>query len=89
MKKNEIPHLDEQIAYLADVKDVDIDFSDIPEIKDWSASMSKEEFQALRETRSVPLDLDVYTWFSKRTSNFQTTINSVLRNYMLSHSQNS
>lgn len=88
MKNNEIPNLDAQLAYLANVKDEDIDFSDIPEITDWSSSMSKEEFQVLRKTRSVPLDLDVYTWFSNAQPNFQTAINTVLRNYMISHSQN-
>ena len=41
MKKNDIPNLEAQLKSLATMKDEDIDFSDIPEIQDFSGFARK------------------------------------------------
>lgn len=89
MKKGEIPHLGEQLAYLDSVKDEDIDFSDIPEILDWSKAVRGKFYRPVKEQVSIRLDADVLAWFRSRGEKYQTAINSVLREHMLSHIQKS
>lgn len=89
MKNGEIPHLEEQIAYLDSVKDEDIDLSDIPEILDWSKAVRGKFYRPVKEQVSIRLDADVLAWFRNREEKYQTAINSVLREYMLSHLQKS
>ena len=87
MKKDEIPNLEEQLAHLASVKDEDIDFSDIPEILDWSKAVRGKFYRPVKEQVCIRLDADVLAWFRNKEEKYQTAINSVLREYMLSHLQ--
>lgn len=85
MRKNEIPHLEEQLAYLQSVKDEEIDFSDIPEILDWSKAVRGKFYRPAKEHISIRLDSDVLAWFKSREEKYQSAINNVLREYMLAH----
>lgn len=85
IKKGEIPHREEQLAYLASVKDEDIDLSDIQEILDWSKAVSRKFYRPVKEQVSIRLDADVLAWFRGKEKKYQTAINAVLREYMLSH----
>lgn len=66
---------------LSELKDEDIDTSDIPELDD--------EFFRQAELRVPPkqpvtlrLDADVLTWFKSQGQGYQTRINKLLRSYM-------
>ncbi|MDY4611176.1 MAG: BrnA antitoxin family protein [Sphaerochaetaceae bacterium] len=62
------------------IRDSDIDFSDIPEIKDFSG------FHAVYEPRKVAvnrkLDADVVAWLKKDGKGYQTRMNAILREMM-------
>lgn len=89
MNQNEMPSLEEQMANLKQKSDDEIDFSDIPEILDWSNVVRGKFYRPLKEQVSIRLDADVLAWFRNKEEKYQTAINSVLREYMLSHLQKS
>ena len=89
MNQNEMPSLEEQMANLKQKSDDKIDFSDIPEILDWSNAVRGKFYRPLKEQVSIRLDADVLAWFRNKEEKYQTAINSVLREYMLSHLQKS
>lgn len=84
MKKVDIPHLDEQLAYLENVTDKDIDFSDIPEIVTLSGAVRGKFYRPLKRHVTMRIDADILAWFKNHHPKYQTAINDVLRNYMLS-----
>lgn len=89
MKSGSIPSLEEQIANLKQKTDDEIDFSDIPEILDWSKAVRGKFYQAPKEEIRLQLDCDVIAWFKKHYEESQTVMNRVLRDYMVSHPQKS
>ena len=89
MNQNEMPSLEAQMANLKQKSDDEIDFSDIPEILDWSNAVRGKFYRPLKEQVSIRLDADVLAWFRNKEEKYQTAINSVLREYMLSHLQKS
>lgn len=58
-----IPSVEEQLASLDELKDEDIDFSDIPEITDWSNSVRGKFYQPGMEAVTLRLDKDILEWF--------------------------
>ncbi len=86
MKKNDIPHLDEQLAALAAMEDKDIDFSDIPEIRDFAGFERGRVFRPIKKPVTLRLDADVLEWFKHKHPKYQTAINTALREYI--HAQN-
>ncbi|MDR0842808.1 MAG: BrnA antitoxin family protein [Acidobacteriota bacterium] len=83
MKKAEIPNLKEQLAALDAMKDEDIDFSDIPEILDWTGSVRGKFYRPVKQPVTLRLDADVLAWFKNRHPKYQSAINSALRQYIL------
>lgn len=66
---------------LANMKDEDIDFSDIPELDDKffkNASIKVPEKKPI----TIRLDGDVLEWFKSQGQGYQTRINKLLRQYM-------
>ena len=86
MKKDNIPHLGEQLAYLSTVRDEDIDFSDIPEITDWSGAIKGIRQHPAKKTIPLNIDADVIDWFSKKYSAYQVKINNILKEYIQAQS---
>lgn len=84
MRKAKIPHLEEQLAYLENVTDKDIDFSDIPEITTLAGAVRGKFYRPLKQHITMRIDADILAWFKSRHPKYQTAINDVLRNYMLS-----
>ena len=79
-KRMKVPSREESIQRLREMKDEDIDVSDIPELG--------EEFWANAapvrpEKRSITmrLDEDLYEWLKLSFPQYQTAINSILRQY--------
>lgn len=87
MKTNDIPPIEEQMATMRQKSDDEIDFSDIPEILDWSGAVRGKFYRPVKEHVTMRLDADILAWFKRNHPKYQTAINSALREYI--HSQNS
>jgi uncharacterized protein (DUF4415 family) len=77
-----IPSVEEQIEALKHIKDEEIDFSDIPEILDWTGSTRGKLYRPIKTPVTLRLDADVLAWFKHRHPKYQTAINSALRQYV-------
>lgn len=72
-----------QLAALSKMKDEDIDLSDIPEITDWSTAVRGKFYRPVKQSLTIRLDADVLAWLKSQGSGYQTRINSLLRNAMV------
>ena len=72
-----------QLAALSKMKDEDIDLSDIPEITDWSNAVRGKFYRPVKQSLTIRLDADVIAWLKSQGSGYQTRINSLLRNAMV------
>lgn len=63
MSKNSVPPLEEQMANLKQMDDKDIDFSDIPEVLDWSGAVRGRLYRPIKKPVTLRLDADVLEWF--------------------------
>ncbi|MDR0239073.1 MAG: BrnA antitoxin family protein [Deltaproteobacteria bacterium] len=82
MNKVEIPPIEEQIANMRQKEDKDIDFSDIPEILDWTGVVRGKLYRPVKRHVTLRLDADVLEWFKHRHPKYQTAINAALRQYI-------
>jgi len=67
------------------VRDEDIDFSDIPEVTDFSQFRPWERrqmFRPLKVSVTCKLDADVVAWLKQDGKGYQTRLNSILRQAM-------
>jgi uncharacterized protein (DUF4415 family) len=71
------------IARLQKMKDEDIDLSDIPEQLDWSNAVVGKFYRPVKQSLTIRLDADVLAWLKSQGSGYQTRINSLLRNAMV------
>ena len=85
MNKTAIPPIEEQIANMRQLNDKEIDFSDIPEILDWSGAVRGKLFRPVKRHVTLRLDEDILEWFKRRHPKYQTAINFALREYIHSH----
>ena len=72
-----------QLAALSKMKDEDIDLSDIPEITDWSNAVRGRFYRPMKQSLTIRLDADVIAWLKSQGTGYQTRINSLLRNAMM------
>ena len=86
MKTSDIPPIEEQMATMRQKSDDEIDFSDIPEILDWSGAVRGKFYRPVKEHVTMRLDADILAWFKRNHPKYQTAINSALREYI--HSLN-
>ncbi len=85
MNTVEIPSVAEQIANMKQKADKDIDFSDIPEILDWSGAVRGKLYRPVKQHVTLRLDADVLEWFRRKHPKYQTAINTALREYIHAH----
>ena len=74
---------------LDSVKDEDIDYSDIPEITDFSKFHPWEQrqmFKPVKVSVTCKLDADVVAWLKQDGKGYQTRLNAILRQAM-AHAQ--
>lgn len=83
MKKSDVPYLEEQLAYLASVRDEDIDFSDIPEITSLEGAITGKFYRPAKQRVTLRIDADILAWFKSHRPQYQNAINQALREYML------
>ena len=65
--------------------DEQIDYSDAPEIKDFSGFKRGVFYRPEKSPVTIRLDSDVVAWFKSVEPKYQTAVNRVLRDYMMSH----
>jgi uncharacterized protein (DUF4415 family) len=71
-----------ELAALAAMSDDDIDFSDIPERRDWRGAVRGKFYRPVKQVVTMRLDADVVAWFKARESRYQPAMNRALREYM-------
>jgi len=74
---------------LDSVKEEDIDYSDIPEVTDFSKFHPWEQrqmFKPIKVSVTCKLDADVVAWLKQDGKGYQTRLNAILRQAM-AHSQ--
>lgn len=72
---------------LSEMKDGEIDTSDIPELDD-SFFLEADIKVPSKQPVTLRLDKDVLIWFKSQGQGYQTRINKLLRRYMEAHSAN-
>jgi uncharacterized protein (DUF4415 family) len=71
---------------LDSLKDEDIDYSDIPEITDFSKFRPWEQRQMFKPVKvavTCKLDADIVAWLKQEGKGYQTRMNAILREAML------
>ena len=76
-----------EFAAIDAMKDEDIDFSDAPEITDFSGFKRGLFYRPEKQAVTIRLDADVVAWFKSAEPKYQTAVNRVLREYMLAHAK--
>jgi uncharacterized protein (DUF4415 family) len=82
MKKGNMPTLEEQAMALRQMDDSEIDFSDIPEILDWSNAERGRFYRPTKQHVTLRIDKDVLEWFKQHHEKYQTAINAALRKHV-------
>ena len=77
------------IERLRNMKDEEIDFSDIPKTTPemWAKGVLRKNFKPVerKSQLTLRLDRDVLDWFKSQGRGYQTQINALLRAYMEAH----
>jgi len=74
-----------KLARLAERPDSEIDFSDIPPLKQsfWDNAVRNPFYRPLKQQLTVRLDADVVAWLRQHGKGYQTRLNRMLREAML------
>src|SRR5215470_16243551 len=74
-----------RLAQLAARPDSEIDFSDIPPLKEsfWKNAVRNPFYRPVKQQLTVRLDADVVAWLRRQGRGYQTRLNQVLRRAML------
>ena len=74
-----------ELAALAALPDDQIDTSDIPELPPdaWKDAVRGRFYRPVKQAVSMRLDADVVAWLKKRGKGYQTRVNSILRQTMI------
>ncbi|MBB4234350.1 BrnA antitoxin family protein [Rhizobium esperanzae] len=99
MKENDMskrPLTNEQLAELRtleNLRDEDIDTSDIPEIRDeqWRLARKGNLYRPLKQSVTIRLDADILDWFKDHAGGrgYQTDINAALRTHVAKYQKRS
>ncbi len=71
-----------EIRALQNMKDRDIDLSDIPEVREWSGAVVGKFYRPVKKQLTIRLDADVVAWLQSKGRGYQTRINGILRDRM-------
>jgi uncharacterized protein (DUF4415 family) len=80
-----------KLAQLAARPDSEIDFSEIPSLKEsfWKNAVRNPFYRPVKQQLTVRLDADVVAWLRQQGKGYQTRLNRVLREAMLEDIQKS
>jgi len=73
----------EELERIRDMKDEDIDYSDIPETdEEFWKDAELVYYPKKKKQLSIRLDPEILEWFKLQGKGYQTKINEVLKNYV-------
>jgi uncharacterized protein (DUF4415 family) len=74
-----------KLAQLAARPDSEIDFSEIPPLKEsfWKNAVRNPLYRPVKQQLTVRLDADVIAWLRQQGKGYQTRLNQLLREVML------
>lgn len=72
----------DEIRELEQMKDDEIDTTDIPPVLDWSKAVVGKFYRPIKKPLTIRLDADVLAWIKGQGKGYQTRINSILRSSM-------
>ena len=74
-----------KLAQLAARPDSEIDFSEIPPLKEsfWKNAVNNPFYRPVKQQLTVRLDANVVAWLRRQGKGYQTRLNQVLRKAML------
>ena len=78
------PEIEAELKALAVMSDDDIDYSDIPQITDFSGFEVGRFYKPVKETVTMRLDADVLHWLKQGGRGYQSRLNAILRKEMTS-----
>jgi uncharacterized protein (DUF4415 family) len=84
MNNDKLPPLEEQLEALKELKDEDIDFSDIPEVTDFSGFKRGVFYHPAKERMTLTIDTDILDWFKSKYPDYRMAINKALRQHITS-----
>ncbi len=84
--KNRTKEQKRDIRAIAAKRDADIDFSDAPEVLDWSGSEIGKFYRPVKKPVTMRLDADVIAWLKSGGRGYQTKANWLLRHAMAHYS---
>jgi uncharacterized protein (DUF4415 family) len=76
-----------ELAAVAALRDSQIDFSDTPEVREWSRAVVGKFYRPIKKSLTIRLDADVLAWLKAQGRGYQTRINKLLRAAMDSRSR--
>ena len=76
---------EQRLKNLDEIKDKEIDYSDIPELDEAFWANAVLEYPEKKKPVTLRLDADVLDWFRSLGKGYQTRINSVLRSFYEAH----
>jgi uncharacterized protein (DUF4415 family) len=68
------------------IKDEEIDYSDIPEVKDFSGFLpfaDRKMYRPVKVAVTCKLDADIVAWLKQGGKGYQTRLNAILRQVMV------
>jgi uncharacterized protein (DUF4415 family) len=71
-----------EIAALKQLRDEDMDFTDIPEKTDWSKAVVGKFYRPRKKSLTIRFDADVLAWLKAQGKGYQTRLNALLREAM-------
>lgn len=72
----------EELRQLAAMPDSEIDFTDIPEITDFTGFEVGKFYRPVKQTVTVRLDADLVNWLKQGGKGYQSRMNAILRKEM-------
>jgi uncharacterized protein (DUF4415 family) len=73
------------IANLAVKTDATIDFSDMPEVREWTGAEVGRFYRPAKRPVTIRLDTDIVDWLKSYGRGYQTKANVLLRHAMEAH----
>ncbi|MGH9793072.1 MAG: BrnA antitoxin family protein [Candidatus Acidiferrales bacterium] len=67
--------------------DNEIDLSDVPEVTDWSNGVVGKYYRPIKKPLTIRIDADVVAWLKSQGSGYQTRINRILREAMMTRAR--
>ena len=90
-KKHTLKKSGTDLERLRNMKDEEIDFSDIPQTTPemWENAVLRKNFQPIpkKSQENLPIDRDIIEFFKSQEFNYPAKINQLLRAYMEAHQQ--